>query len=178
VRILASKPSDDQPLYYVWQLHALHAARRSINLSTGYFVPSHQEREELAKAARRGVRVRLVLPGHGDSDASIAAGRAAYEDLLEAGVQIYEMQNAVLHSKFVIIDDVWMAIGSSNFDHRSAMFNNEIDAIVLGARVADGEALFDQDIVMSKEIDLRSWRERPVGERFREWKARFLEFLL
>jgi cardiolipin synthase len=178
VRILASKPSDEQPLYYVWQLHALHAARRSISLSTGYFVPSHQEREELAKAARRGVRVRLVLPSHSDSDASIAAGRAAYGDLLEAGVKIYEMQNAVLHSKFIIIDDVWMAIGSSNFDHRSAVFNNEIDAIVLGARVADGEALLNQDIAMSKEIDLRSWRERPVGERFREWKGRFLEFLL
>ncbi len=178
VRILASEPGDDHPLYYVWLLNALHAARRSISLSTGYFVPSHQEREELAKAARRGVRVRLVLPGHGDSQTAIAAGRAAYGDLLEAGVKIYEVQNAVLHSKFVIIDGVWMAIGSSNFDHRSAVFNNEIDAIVLGARVADGEALLDQDIRMSKEIDWRSWRSRPMDERMAEWRARFLEFLL
>ena len=150
VRILASQPGDDKPLYYVWLLHALHAARRSISLSTGYFVPTHQEREELARAARRGVRVRLVLPSQSDSDDAIAAGRAAYGDLLEAGVKIYEVQNAVLHSKFIIIDGVWMAIGSSNFDRRSAVFNNELDAIVLGSRVADGEALFDQDIAMSK----------------------------
>jgi len=178
VRILASQPGDDKPLYYVWMLHALHAARQSISLSTGYFVPTHQEREELARAARRGVRVRLVLPSQSDSEDAIAAGRAAYGDLLEAGVKIYEVQNAVLHSKFIIIDGVWMAIGSSNFDRRSAVFNNELDAIVLGSRVADGEALFDQDIAMSKEIDLQAWRSRPIGERLLEWRARLWEFLL
>jgi cardiolipin synthase len=178
VRILASQPGDDKPLYYVWLLHALRAARRSISLSTGYFVPTHQEREELARAARRGVRVRLVLPGQSDSESAIAAGRAAYGDLLEVGVKIYEVQNAVLHSKFTIIDGVWMAIGSSNFDRRSAVFNNELDAIVLGSRVADGEAVFDQDIAMSKEIDLRTWRARPMDERLREWSARLWEFLL
>ncbi len=178
VRILASQPGDDKPLYYVWLLHALRAARRSISLSTGYFVPTHQEREELARAARRGVRVRLVLPGQSDSETAIAAGRAAYGDLLEVGVKIYEVQHAVLHSKFIIIDGVWMAIGSSNFDRRSAVFNNELDAIVLGSRVADGEALFDQDIATSREIDLQTWRSRPIGERFREWSARLWEFLL
>jgi cardiolipin synthase A/B len=178
VRILASQPGDDKPLYYVWLLHALRAARRSISLSTGYFVPTHQEREELARAARRGVHVRLVLPSQSDSEDAIAAGRAAYGDLLQAGVKLYELQNAVLHSKFIIIDGVSMAIGSSNFDRRSAVFNNELDAIVLGSRVADGEALFDQDVAMSKQIDLQTWRSRPIGERFREWYARLWEFLL
>jgi cardiolipin synthase len=178
IRTLASEPGDGQPLYYVWQLNALHAARHSIGLSTGFFVPTHQEREELAKASRRGVRVRLVLPSHGDSEDSIAAGRATYGDLLEAGVTIYEVHNAVLHSKFVIIDGVWMAIGSSNFDHRSAMFNNEIDAVVLGSGVAEGEALLDQDIAMSKEVSLQTWRARSLGERLREWRARLWEFLL
>jgi cardiolipin synthase len=178
VRILASEPGDGLPLYYVWLLHAIHAARRSIGLSTGYFVPSHQEREELAQAARRGVRVRLVLPGRSDSEEAIAAGRAAYGDLLAAGATIHEVRNAVLHAKFVIIDGVVMAIGSSNFDHRSAVFNNEIDAVVLGSRVADGEALLNRDIAMSKEVDLQTWRSRPIGERLREWRARLLEFLL
>lgn len=93
-------------------------------------------------------------------------------------MKIYEVQNAALHSKFIIIDGVWMAIGSSNFDRRSAVFNNEFDAIVLGSRVADGEALFDQDIARSREIDLQAWRARPVGERLLEWRARLWEFLL
>jgi cardiolipin synthase len=178
VRILASEPGDERPLYYVWLLQAIHAARRGISLSTGYFVPTHQEREELARAARRGVQVRLVLPSQGDSSDAIASGRAAYGDLLEAGVQIYEVRNAVLHSKFVIIDGVWMAIGSSNFDRRSVVFNNEVDAIVLGSRVAEGEALFNDDIQMSRRINLQSWRARPIEERVREWCARLWEFLL
>lgn len=178
VRILASQPGDNKPLYYVWMLHALHAARRSISLSTGYFVPTHQEREELIRAAQRGVAVRLVLPGQSDVEDAIAAGRAAYGSLLKAGVKIFEVQHAVLHSKFIIIDDVWMAIGSSNFDRRSAVFNNEIDAIVLGRRVADGETLFDQDIAMSRQITLPAWRARPIGERLLEFRARLWEFLL
>ncbi len=178
VRILASEPADDKPLYYLWLLNAVHAARRSISLTTGYFVPTHQEREELVKAARRGVRVRLVVPAHGDSDDAIAAGRAAYDDLLEAGVKIYEVQTAVLHSKFAVIDGVWMTIGSSNFDRRSAVFNNEIDAIVLGPDASGGEAVIEQNIAMSKEIDLRTWRDRPFGERWHEWRARLWEFQL
>lgn len=178
VRILASQPGDGKPLYYVWLLHALHAARRSIDLSTGYFVPTHQELAELSRAAQRGVRVRLVLPSESDVEDAIAAGRAAYGRLLKAGVKIYEVQNAMLHSKFIIIDGVSMAIGSSNFDRRSAAFNNELDAIVIGSRVADAEALFDQDIAMSRAIDLQAWRERPLGERLLELRARLWAFLL
>jgi cardiolipin synthase len=178
VRVIPSVPGEDRPLYYVWLLHALRAARQSISLSTGYFVPTHQEREELTHAARRGVRVRLVLPGRSDSDAAIAAGHAAYGDLLEAGARIYEVQNAVLHSKFVVIDGLWTAIGSSNIDRRSATFNNEIDAVIQGSTAAEAEAVFDRDVAMSKEIDLRSWRSRPLPERLREWRARLWEFLL
>jgi cardiolipin synthase len=178
IRILASAPGDDRPLYYAWLLRAIHAARHSVSLSTGYFVPTHQEREELARAAWRGVRVRLVLPSYSDSPEALAAGHAAYGDLLEAGVKIYEVQHMVLHSKFIVIDGVWMAVGSSNFDRRSVVFNNEIDAIVLGSAAAQGEAVLDQDIALSKEVDLRTWRARPLGERFHEWRARLWEFLL
>jgi len=163
VRILASAPNDDRPLYYAWLLRAFRAARHSISLSTGYFVPTHQEREELARAARRGVRVRLVLPSYSDSPEALAAGHAAYGDLLEAGVRIHEVQHMVPHSKFVVIDGVWMAIGSSNFDRRSVVFNNEIDAIVLGSAASQGEAVLDQDIALSKEVDLRTWRAAVEG---------------
>jgi cardiolipin synthase len=178
IRILASAPNDDRPLYYAWLLRAFHAARHDITLSTGYFVPTHQERQELARAARRGVRVRLVLPSTSDSTEALAAGHAAYGDLLQAGVEIYEVQHMVLHSKFVVIDGVWMAIGSSNFDRRSVVFNNEIDAIVLGSAAARGQAVLDQDIALSKRIDLRTWRARPLAERMHEWRARLWEFLL
>jgi cardiolipin synthase len=89
---------------------AIHASRHSISVSTGYFVPTHQEREELALAARRGVRVCLVLPGKSDFPSALAAGRAAYGDLLEAGVEIVELRDDVPHAKIMVVDGVWTAI--------------------------------------------------------------------
>ena len=75
------------------------------------------------------------------------AGRAAYGDLLEAGVHIFELQNAVLHSKLAVVDGVWTAIGSSNLDRRSVVFNNEVDAIILGSdTAAQVEALLQRDV--------------------------------
>ncbi len=179
VRIIGSVPSDDRSLYYLDRLSAEHAVRRSISLSTGYFVPAHQEVEELERAARRGVRVRLILPAQSDSKSALAAGRAAYGDLLAAGVEIYEMPNAVLHSKLEVIDGVWTAIGSSNLDHRSAVFNNEVDAIVLGRETANTvEALLDADTARSTRIALQAWRNRPFIEREHEFFVRFWEWWL
>jgi cardiolipin synthase len=178
VRILASAPGDDQPLYYVRLLQALRAARHSISLSTGYFVPTHQEREELARAARRGVHVRLLLPSRSDSVDALDAGHASYEDLLEAGVRIYEVQDAVLHSKFIVIDGVWLAIGSSNFDRRSVVFNNEIDALVFGSAAVAADKMFDDDVARARAIDLPTWRARPAAERWNEFRVRLWQFLL
>lgn len=179
VRVIASRPSDDQALYYVARLSALHAARQSVSVTTGYFVPSHQEREELAGAARRGVRVRLILPAHSDSADALAVGRAAYGDLLEAGVEIYELRNGVLHSKVAVIDGVWTTIGSSNLDHRSAVFNNEVDAIVLGGETGRTvEAMLDRDVARSDRVTLQAWRQRPYAERQREFFARMFEWWL
>jgi cardiolipin synthase len=178
VRILASSPGDDQPLFYISLLRAMRAARHSIGMSTGYFVPTPQVREELVGAVRRGVQVRLLLPSRSDSADALAAGRAAYDDLLDAGIKIYEVQNAVLHSKFVVIDGVWLAIGSSNIDRRSVVFNNEVDAVVLGPRAVEGDTLLDKDVADAKEIDLKTWRSRPVSDRLHELRVKLWEFLL
>ncbi len=177
VRIIGSTPGDRRPLYYISLEGAIRAAGKRIWLTTGYFVPPHQEREDLAKAARRGVDLRLVLPRHSDVEAAVVAGRAAYGDLLEAGVQIFEMPNAVLHSKLAVVDGVWTAIGSSNLDRRSVVFNNEVDAIVLGADSAGQvEALLQQDQAASVPITLAAWRARSIGERLDEFKARLWEY--
>ena len=140
-------------------------------------MPPHQEREDLGKAARRGIDVRLVLPAHTDVESAVYAGRAAYGDLLESGARIFEMANAVLHSKLAVVDGVWTAIGSSNLDRRSVVFNNEVDAIVLGADTgAQAEALLAQDQVASEPVTLAAWQARPIGERLHEVKARLWEY--
>ncbi len=177
VRIIGSAPGDQRPLYYISLEQAIRAATKRIWLSTGYFVPPHQEREDLVKAARRGVDVRLVVPSHSDVDAAVFAGRAAYGDLLEAGARIFEMQNAVLHSKLAVIDGVWTAIGSSNLDRRSVVFNNEVDAIIIGEDTATQiEALLQRDFAASVRVSLRAWETRPFEEHFEELKARFWEY--
>jgi cardiolipin synthase len=179
VRIIGSAPRQDRPLYYITFLTAVHAAKHSIDLGTGFFVPTHQEREELARAARRGVAVRLVLPSVSSVPEALAAGRAAYGDLLESGVRIWEIQFEVLHSKFATIDGAWTTVGSSNLDRRSVVFNNEVDAVIFGHATAQAaRALFDADIRKSNEVTLQQWRQRAFSERLAEFYARFWEGLM
>ena len=166
VRIVGSTPDKEVPRYYVTLLSAIRNAEKNVWMSAAYFVPTDQEEEDLIGAARRGIDVRLLLPSDSDSKMALAIGRSHYAYLLEAGVKIYEIQNEVLHSKTASIDGVWTAVGSSNFDPRSVVFNDEVDALVLGSATAtDFEKMFDADTAKAKQIDLAAWRARPVGER-------------
>lgn len=173
VRILGSAPDNGEPRYYVTLMTALRGARQRVWLSTGYFVPTHDEREALAQAARRGVDVRLVLPSVSDAPIALEAGHAAYDDLLEAGVRIFEMRGAVLHSKLATVDGAWTAVGSSNLDRRSVALNDEVDAIILGRdTAAEVERVLAADMAEGRPIALQEWRERGLGERLRELMAR------
>jgi cardiolipin synthase len=100
---------------------------------------------------------------------SIAVAHSHYSDLLQAGVKIYETHNLVLHSKTVVIDGVWSAIGSSNFDHRSVIFNDEVDVVVLGSETANElEAMFADDQHGATAIDLKAWKNRALSQRVKE----------
>jgi cardiolipin synthase len=177
VRVVGSAPGDDQPLYYLSIEAAIRKARSRIWLSSGYFVPPHQEREDLGNAARRAVDLRIIVPSHSDVEAAVYAGRAAYGDLLARGAHIYEMQTAVLHSKLATVDGVWSAVGSSNLDRRSVVFNNEVDVIILGAdTAAQVEALLRHDMSESRAVTLEGWAHRPLGERLNELEARVWQY--
>jgi cardiolipin synthase len=179
VRIIASDHNDTIPRYYATILSAIRNAQQRVWLAAAYFVPTEDEKHDLIAAARRGVDVRLMLPGESDSQLALAVGRSEYGDLLEAGVKIYELQDGMLHSKFATIDGVWSAIGSSNFDHRSILFNDEVDAVVLGRDTAQQlEALFQKDEATARPITLDAWDDRPLGERIRELYSRAVEALL
>ena len=179
IRIIGSTPDHDVPRFYVTLLSAIRTAERRIWLNTAYFVPTHQEMEDLIAAAKRGVDVRLVVPDASDSALAIAVQHSRYEDLLEAGVQIFETHDEVLHSKSAVIDGVWSVIGSSNFDHRSVLFNDEVDAVILGGDTADElQRLFEQDIAGARKIDLAAWRDRPLFQRMHELFARITQPML
>jgi cardiolipin synthase len=177
IRIIGSSPADRQPLYYASLLTAMQTARRRVWLCSGYFVPPHQEREQLAKIARAGVDVRIVAPAFSDVQSAVYAARAAYGDLLEAGVRIFEMRDAVVHAKLAVVDDTWAVIGSSNLDRRSVVFNNEVDAVVLGHdTAAQVEAVIQRYMDVAAEVDLARWNRRSLEERMRELKARVWQY--
>lgn len=179
IRILGSAPGEKLPRYYITLMTAIEASRRSLWLCTGYFVPTWQQRRMLRAAARRGVQVRLLLPSVSDAPPALAAQHAAYDDMLEAGIEIREVQGAILHAKLAVADGVWSAIGSSNLDRRSVAWNNEADAVVLGPDTAGLlEALLARDWAKAKPVTLAEWRRRGLGGRVREQMSRVVIDLL
>ncbi len=177
IRIIGSSPGNRRPLYYASLLTAMNSARRRVWLCSGYFVPPHQEREQLAAIARAGLDVRVIAPAFSDVQSAVYAARAAYGDLLDAGVHIYEMRDAVVHAKLAVVDDTWTVVGSSNLDRRSVVFNNEVDAVVLGHEAASQvEAVMRRFIAEGHEIALAKWQHRSLGERVDEAKARLWQY--
>ena len=169
VRVIGSRGGQVLPRYYATLLSAIRTATTRIWIEAAYFVPTHQERLSLARAARRGVDVRLLLPSNTDSKAALAVQRGNYGAMLHAGVKIYEREDGILHSKTAVMDSVWSVIGSSNFDHRSVLFNDEVDAVVLSAATgATLEQDFLQDLQHAHLVDYATWRKRPEREKIRE----------
>jgi cardiolipin synthase len=179
VRVIGSTPTKVTSRYYVTVLSALRNAERTAWITAAYFVPTHQEMSDLEAAARRGVDVRLLLPSHGDSPAAIAVQHSHYSKLLKSGIKVYERTHGVLHTKAIVIDGVWSMVGSSNFDHRSVLFNDEVDAVILGKKTgAQLEAMFQADLERAQAVDLEEWHRRSFGEKFRERFWRLWEKML
>jgi cardiolipin synthase len=179
IRIIGSSPEQEVSHYYVTAISAIRNADRRVWLTTAYFVPTFEEKHALEDAAERGVDVRLMLPAVSDAGTAIAVAHSHYSDLLESGVRIFELGGVVLHSKIMTIDGVWSAIGSSNFDHRSVLFNDEVDAVILGSQTAEGlEAIFAEDQKAAKEIKLGEWSKRPFTDRLGDFFQRNWQYLL
>jgi phosphatidylserine/phosphatidylglycerophosphate/cardiolipin synthase-like enzyme len=144
-------------------------AKRRVWLATAYFVPSRKVRRALKQAARRGVDVRLLLPGpRTDHPAVRHAGRRFYTGLLRAGVRIFEYQPRFLHAKTIICDD-WVSIGSSNLDRWNLRWNLEANQEVESAAFGDAvKMMFDEDFRNSIECLYETWRRRPWHARLRE----------
>ncbi|MFC4932256.1 cardiolipin synthase [Massilia sp. GCM10023247] len=176
VRVLATEPNGHSEIYKSL-LVAINEARKSAHITSAYFVPDQQVVDALVAAAKRGVDVKLVLPGVSDHGLVMHAGRAFYEPLLEGGVRIFQLQVAVLHAKTAVIDGAWSTIGSANIDRRSFIHNYELNIVVIDPAFGrDMEAAFNEDLRSSKEVTLEEWRDRPWSDRIKEWAARLTEY--
>lgn len=176
VKVLASDARDPENRIYSALLAAVDAAQVNVRLTIAYFAPGTDFVQALTDAARRGVMVELVLPGRSDSSVVLHAGRSYYDELLEAGVRIYEMEHAIMHAKTAVIDGVFSTVGSSNMDWLSFVSNNELNVIVLGEDFgAEMNTLFEQDRAASKRVTLEAWRQRALHLRMLEGMSRLIE---
>ena len=165
-------PDNGEPLIYRTLLAAIALSRRSVHLTTGFFVPTPRLTRALEEAARRGVDVQVIVPRRSTSEAAVAAGRAKYGDLLEAGVKLHEFGGRILHAKTAVIDGNWSAVGSSDLrlaQHRVEQRDRR-DHPRRCLRRRNGGPV-PRDVAASKTIDVAAWRQRGIGERVRELEA-------
>jgi cardiolipin synthase len=176
LRVLATNPEGESDIYKSLVV-AINEAKKSIHLTSAYFVPDQQIVDALAGAARRGVDVRLVLPGVSDHSMIRYAGRSFYQPLLDSGVRIFELQKTVLHAKTAVIDSGWSTIGSANIDRRSFIHNYELNVVVVDPAFGrDMEAAFNEDLRDSKEVTKEQWQHRPWAERVKEWASSLADY--
>lgn len=148
-------------------LLSIAAARRSVDIQSPYVVLDASMRWSLEDARRRGVQVRILTDGdHTDAGPVKGASRAAYDRLLQHGIQVAEFQPTMMHVKAMTVDGVWSIVGTANFDNRSLELNDELVVAVQDPRLATTlRTAFDADWARSQVLDLEGWRRRPLWHR-------------
>jgi cardiolipin synthase len=148
-------------------LMSISSATVTVRLANAYFVPDKLAIDTLVEAAQRGVRIEIIVPGrYIDRQTVRHASHSTWPQLLEAGIRIYEYQPTMFHCKYMIVDGLWVSVGSSNFDSRSFRLNAEANLNVLDARFAAEQIrIFEQDKAQSKEITLEMLKHQPIWDK-------------
>ena len=175
-QMFSSSPTGGSESMQLMYLLSITAATRTIDLSASYFVPDELMLRTLIDAVKRGVRVRIILPGeHIDSDTVRSASRATWGSLLAAGAYIGEYQPTMFHCKVMIIDQMLVSVGSTNFDNRSFRLNDEATLNVMDSAFgAQQTQIFEQDLKLSRQITFADWSNRPLREKLAERMASLL----
>jgi cardiolipin synthase len=168
--IVASAPNGGAGAVKRLFLLSIAAARRTIDITTPYFITDDSTRWSLEQARQRGVRIRVLVEGdRTDAKPVKWASRADYERLMRSGLEIYEYQPTMMHAKAMVVDGVWSIVGSANFDNRSLDMNDELNVGV--ADVGLSKTLSDQfavDLGAAKRLSLEEWRRRSIVEKGNE----------
>lgn len=170
-QVFTSSPGGGAESMQLMYLLSIAAATESIDLSMSYFVPDNVANHTLVAALKRGVRVRMILPGsHMDRAVVRKASRSEWGALLAAGAEIYEYQPTMYHCKVMIVDHRWVSVGSTNFDSRSFSVNDEANLNVYDEIFAEAQSqTFATDLAQSRRISLQEWQRRPLREKALDW---------
>ncbi len=148
-------------------LMSISAASKTVRLANAYFVPDKLAIDTFLEAAQRGVKIEIIVPGrHIDQQVVRQASHNKWPQLLSAGIRIYEYQPTMFHCKYMIVDDRWVSVGSSNFDPRSFRLNAEANLNVLDSNFAAKQIeIFEQDKARSGEITLEMLKHQPIWDK-------------
>ena len=168
--LFVASPAGGSESMHLMYLTSIAAASRSIDLCAAYFVPDRLIADALLAACRRGVRVRVLLPGeHIDSETVRVSSKAGWGELMAGGIQIHVYQPTMIHAKLLVVDGEMVSVGSTNFDIRSFRLNDEASLNVYDPGfAATMTAVFENDLRQAKQYDLDTWAKRPLAERFAE----------
>jgi cardiolipin synthase len=172
-QMFLSSPSGGSESMELMYLLAITAAKRSILLEAAYFIPDELAMRALVAARKRGVEVRVIVPGpYNDAKVTMYASRGTWGPLLEAGGKIYEYQPTMFHCKVLVVDELLVSLGSTNFDERSFRINDEASLNVYDAGFAREQArIFAEDQALAREYTYEQWLARPWHQRLREWAS-------
>ena len=170
VGVLGSTPGEANRITFIMYVAAITFAENSLHMTNAYFVPDSQILKALTDAAKRGVDVKIILPGTTDRSLAQYAGQYFYSDLLKSGVKLYKRRNVLLHAKTLVIDGVWSTVGSTNMEWWSFSTNDEVNAVILSREFAtEMEKMFAGDLAESDQIRWEEWKKRPLLIKIREW---------
>lgn len=167
---VSSSRADQSSMAKLQYYMGIQAARKTIWIENAYFVPDRQIREGLVRAARRGVDVRVIVPGkYIDSPNVRLASRFHYGELLDGGVSIYEYLPTMMHNKVMVVDGIWTSIGSINFVNRSMKKNAEANLSIYDrAFAAQVEKMIEADLLRCERFTKEKWKKRGLLARFGE----------
>ena len=179
-QMFSSSPSGGSESMQLMYMMAITSARSTIHLSSSYFVPDRLTTAALVTAAKRGVKIRIILPGeHIDTEIVRKASRAGWGDLLQAGVKIAEFAPTMYHCKVLVVDSLLVSVGSTNFDNRSFRINDEANLNVLDAGFAKQQvAIFETDWKLARPVTYEQWLHRPWQDKLLERLAALLKMQL
>lgn len=172
-QMFSSSPTGGSESMALMYLLAITAASKTIDLSAAYFVPDDLTEKALLAALARGVRLRIIVPGeHIDSETVRAASRARWGALLKAGAQIAEYEPTMYHCKVLIVDNLLVSVGSTNFDNRSFRLNDEATLNIIDSEFAAQQSqIFEDDLKLSRPMSYEGWLQRPWHEKLRDRMA-------
>jgi cardiolipin synthase len=176
-QVLKSSPSEGSSTVKLLYIISIVSAAKSIYIANAYFVPDKDTMRALEGAVRRGVDVRVIVPGHLIDVAIVRqAARYYYDRLLKRGIRIFEYQPTMMHAKTMVVDGMWTTVGSSNFDERSFRLNDEVNVNIYDEGIArQMEAMFFDDLEHSEEVVRWRWRERSWMDRAKERVGRWVK---